>query len=227
MAQPAAPRKAMRLQAVGLPHQFEGVTDARAEARAIARASRPDGVGRPPSRTGGCAARKEVPPFVLSSAAPWPNRGPKAMDAEPKRILSVDDQAAICRFALRVLQRAGYRRRCAGNGREAMELFYQHRDEIQLAVADLMMPVIRGDLAIPAVMQLRTDLPFVAVSGLLEQEAVAGRPEERIRLLPKALRKRGVAADGEGIPPRTPVGQDAGSPHCTDGLTGQGAVDRR
>ena len=115
--------------------------------------------------------------------APPPLGIPEAGQGE--LLLIVDDEVAICRLATRILQKAGFRCLCAGNGQEAMDLFHRHRDEIRLVVTDLMMPVMGGNLAIRAMLEHRPDLHFVAMSGLLEKEVVAGLPEDRVALLPK------------------------------------------
>jgi nitrogen-specific signal transduction histidine kinase/CheY-like chemotaxis protein len=153
-----------------------------------------------------------LPAVPLSAPSDDAKPAEATVEGHLELVLVVDDEAAICRFVSRILQRAHYRCLCAGNGQEAMDLFHRHRDQIRLVISDLMMPVMGGNLAIRAMMQESPELRFVAMSGLLEDEIVAGLPKERVTLLPKpfeaetllALVQQGLenAAPAANPPPR-------------------------
>jgi len=59
-------------------------------------------------------------------------------------ILVVEDEEPIRRAAKRVLEKHGYKVLLAADGAEALELFPQHRDEIDLVISDMVMPRLGG-----------------------------------------------------------------------------------
>ncbi|WP_437592809.1 response regulator [Sorangium sp. So ce1000] len=61
-----------------------------------------------------------------------------------KRILIVDDDAAIRRTLSELLEEEGYAVACASNGREALACLRDDPASIGLVLLDLMMPVMDG-----------------------------------------------------------------------------------
>ena len=59
-------------------------------------------------------------------------------------ILMVDDESNITICASRMLTKANYRVITASNGKEALELYEKHREEIKLVILDLIMPEMGG-----------------------------------------------------------------------------------
>jgi CheY-like chemotaxis protein len=85
-------------------------------------------------------------------------------------ILLVEDDDAVRRLLTVTLERAGYHVLVASNGAEGVAQFAAHRDEIQLVVTDLMMPVMDGIEAIRAIRAIDPAMGIVAVSGLATSE---------------------------------------------------------
>jgi CheY-like chemotaxis protein len=91
-------------------------------------------------------------------------------------ILVVDDEGAVRRFALRVLEREGYRVVEARDGIEALELIRQGH-EFDAVVSDIVMPRMNGVELMQALSTAAADLPVILMSGyatgaLAEQHAV-------------------------------------------------------
>lgn len=61
-----------------------------------------------------------------------------------KQVLIAEDEASIREFVVINLQRAGYDVLEAENGEQAMELYEQNKDQIDIAVLDIMMPGMDG-----------------------------------------------------------------------------------
>lgn len=61
-----------------------------------------------------------------------------------KCVLIVEDEASIRDFVVINLKRSGYEVFEASNGEEAINLFDEHSSEIDIAILDIMMPVIDG-----------------------------------------------------------------------------------
>lgn len=82
-----------------------------------------------------------------------------------RTVLIVDDEEHVRLLTEKMLQRSGYHVVQASNGREAIELFAQWGDEIDVVLLDVMMPVMTGHEAIVELRQLDPDLPVVFFSG--------------------------------------------------------------
>jgi two-component system cell cycle sensor histidine kinase/response regulator CckA len=93
----------------------------------------------------------------MSSAVPLrPSTGPS--------ILVVDDEGAVRRFALRVLEREGYAVLEARDGLEALELIKQGH-QIDAVVSDIVMPRMNGVELMQAMATETPDLPVILMSG--------------------------------------------------------------
>ena len=79
-------------------------------------------------------------------------------------ILVVDDEGAVRRFALRVLEREGYRVVEARDGIEAVELIRQGH-EFDAVVSDIVMPRMNGVELMQALATTAPDLPVILMSG--------------------------------------------------------------
>ena len=87
-------------------------------------------------------------------------------------ILVVDDEAAIRNLALKALSRFGYEVFSARDGREAIEVFQAHADQIDAVLLDMSMPVLGGKQALEALRALRPSVPVVLMSGYSEEEVL-------------------------------------------------------
>jgi PAS domain S-box-containing protein len=89
-------------------------------------------------------------------------------------ILVVDDEAAIRSVMTAALESRGYRVKTAREGKEAVELYAQHRGEVRLVVTDMMMPGMDGAAAIRALRALDPGVRIVATSGLVDGSGPTG-----------------------------------------------------
>jgi CheY-like chemotaxis protein len=83
-----------------------------------------------------------------------------------EKILFVDDEADICDASRHALEAVNYRVVTARNGEEAIRLFLLHRDQLQLVVTDMMMPVMDGLALIRSLRLLDSRIVILAASGL-------------------------------------------------------------
>ena len=85
---------------------------------------------------------------------------------QSKTALIVDDEAPLLRLMTRVLERAGFVTWSALDGVEALRVFDEHIDEIDLAVLDVLHPPGKGaaDL-LPALLARKPNLEVVLTSG--------------------------------------------------------------
>ena len=81
-------------------------------------------------------------------------------------ILLVDDEESIRNISKRTLERFGYRVMLAQHGAEAISLYAIHRDEIDVVLTDMSMPVMDGLALIVALKSIAPDVNIIASSGL-------------------------------------------------------------
>ena len=87
-------------------------------------------------------------------------------------ILLVDDEAGFREITQVTLEKYGYRVITACDGSEGMTLYMRHRQEIQLVLTDIVMPVMDGAALIRSLHKMGAQVRFLAVSGLVEREKV-------------------------------------------------------
>ena len=80
-------------------------------------------------------------------------------------ILVAEDDDMVRNLTTRVLTRAGYTVLTAENGEEAVEMFNSHKDEIDLAVLDVVMPRMGGHAAYLQIIDSSPDLHVIFASG--------------------------------------------------------------
>lgn len=88
-------------------------------------------------------------------------------------VLVVDDEEQIRSVARKTLERFGYRVLLAANGAEAVALYAQHHQEIDVVLTDMMMPVMDGPATIVALKAINPDIRIIGSSGLHSNGAVA------------------------------------------------------
>lgn len=80
-------------------------------------------------------------------------------------VLVVDDEAAVRRFAVRVLEGEGYGVVEAGDGIEALELIKLGSPSIEVVVTDIVMPRLNGVELMQALSASHPNLPVILMSG--------------------------------------------------------------
>ncbi len=98
-----------------------------------------------------------------------------------KRILLVEDDAAICYFLERVLRKSGYFVGMAGDGSSGLHLF--HKQPWDLVITDRIMPRMNGEALASAIKAEAPAVPIVLITGfprLVKRpelfDAVFGKP---------------------------------------------------
>jgi CheY-like chemotaxis protein len=80
-------------------------------------------------------------------------------------VLLVEDQPAIRRYAVRVLERAGCRVLPAADGREALTILDRYPDTIELLVTDIALPDQSGYELARAVRERRHEMRILYATG--------------------------------------------------------------
>jgi two-component system, cell cycle sensor histidine kinase and response regulator CckA len=104
----------------------------------------------------------------------FPKRNPRGQAADTTRaeppgghetILLVEDEPAIRQLFVHALTRAGYTVHEARNGQDAMKIFDQHGDTIDLLLTDMRMPYMGGGELAQLLRARRQALKLLCISG--------------------------------------------------------------
>jgi two-component system, cell cycle sensor histidine kinase and response regulator CckA len=85
-------------------------------------------------------------------------------------VLFVDDEEQQLKVMQRFLESEGYKVLGARDGREAVETFKRHKDEIAIAVLDLGLPKLGGWQAFQEMREVRPELKVLVASGFVSAE---------------------------------------------------------
>ena len=85
-------------------------------------------------------------------------------------ILVVDDEAAIRQITKHTLESFGYNVITAADGTEALAVFAQQQEKIEVVITDMSMPYLDGPATIRALRRLSPHIKIIAVSGLTENK---------------------------------------------------------
>ncbi len=87
-----------------------------------------------------------------------------------RKILVVDDEAVMASFSRDLLDTEGAKVRTAAGGDEALQIFREHRDEVDVVVLDILMPGMDGLQVFGALRKEAALIPVVFVSGYWEDD---------------------------------------------------------
>lgn len=134
-------------------------------------------------------------PEPVSTTTPQPRVG---------TILVADDEEMIRNLATLTLQGRGHRVLQAADGQQAVDIYSAEKDNIDLVLLDLTMPILSGHEAFRHLLKLNPRVRVLFASGYaaeqltdLEKELMAGfvkkpyRPNELLGAVEEALRRRG------------------------------------
>jgi two-component system, cell cycle sensor histidine kinase and response regulator CckA len=127
-----------------------------------------------------------------SSQSPTPNgRGASSPPAEPgaETILLVEDEEPVRRLLIHILRHRGYQVLEAAGGDEALAIFAQHGDSIQLLLTDMVMPKMSGRELCEHLRAISPRLKVVFMSGYTDEVLVrTGALSPGMSFLQKPLR---------------------------------------
>ena len=90
---------------------------------------------------------------------------PKQVDTMEGTVLLVDDEAVIIDVGVQMLHKLGFNVLSAANGREALEIYEQKRDDIQLVILDLIMPDMGGGEVFDRLKEINPGVKVLLSSG--------------------------------------------------------------
>ncbi|RMH76253.1 MAG: response regulator, partial [Calditrichaeota bacterium] len=91
------------------------------------------------------------------------------MTAGQGTVLVVDDEEVVRGFLQDVLQRAGYKILTAADGEEALEVFAEHEEEIDLIILDMIMPKKGGEETLKELRERNTTVRVLIATGYVQK----------------------------------------------------------
>ena len=88
-------------------------------------------------------------------------------------VLVIDDEAAVRQITGQTLEAFGYRVLLASDGVEATSIYAVRKEEIDLVLTDMMMPLMDGPTTIQVMLRLNPGARIIAASGLNANGMVA------------------------------------------------------
>jgi DNA-binding NtrC family response regulator len=85
-------------------------------------------------------------------------------------VLVVDDEGAVRRFAMRVLEREGFKVFEATHGGEALDMVRDGPAQVDVVVSDIVMPNVNGVELLRGLKSSHPDLPVILMSGYATAE---------------------------------------------------------
>ena len=111
------------------------------------------------------------------------------------RVLLVEDEDAVRRFAVLALKSKGYEVLQAGNGVEALEVLAAHDNKVDLVVSDVIMPEMDGPTLLKEVRKTLPKTKFIFVSGYPDDAFKTSLdPDTEFTFLPKPYSLAQLAA---------------------------------
>jgi PAS domain S-box-containing protein len=143
-------------------------------------------------------------PHAQSVAAPLrpPPSAPvsSATGAKERVVLVVEDDAAVQRTVVRVLEREGFVVRPASNATEALALMADDGDAVSCVLSDVVMPGMSGPALIAELHVTRPDLPAILMSGHIADVLEAqGALSKGIALLDKPFTRDEIVSKLESV----------------------------
>lgn len=121
--------------------------------------------------------------ILFPAAMAAPAQAPEVRMIEKARssetILIAEDHKPLRELAHRMLTSCGYHVIAAKDGGEALQMFENRKHEIDLALLDISMPIMRGPEACSRMRLIRPDLPVIFVTGNASEAASLGGLLER------------------------------------------------
>lgn|SRR5215475_11061047 len=119
-------------------------------------------------------------------------------------ILLVDDDADVRRLARSLLTEEGFEVIEASNGAEALEVASAYSRPIDLLLTDMIMPRLNGLLLAERLLQERTGIRVLYMSGYVERSIMLARHPEAILLQKPFTRSALIAAARQALAAKEP-----------------------
>lgn len=113
------------------------------------------------------------------------DEGAAASERGGETVLLVEDEASLRQMARHILEQQGYRVLDAGDGEEALRIFEDNRNSVDVLLTDVVMPQMNGKQLADRLKKQKPELKIVFMSGytneVLEQHGIRAGDDNLIR----------------------------------------------
>jgi nitrogen-specific signal transduction histidine kinase/ActR/RegA family two-component response regulator len=111
---------------------------------------------------------------------------PELLNGQGELVLVAEDEDSVREVTFSILEAYGYKVLMANDGADAVALYAQNKDKIEVILMDMMMPVMDGHASIRAIRKINPMVKIIAVSGLAEKDKLEKIADTRVyAFLPK------------------------------------------
>jgi two-component system cell cycle sensor histidine kinase/response regulator CckA len=100
-------------------------------------------------------------------------------------VLVAEDEDSVREVTVSTLEKYGYYVLSANDGADAVALYAQNKNKVEVILMDMMMPVMDGHASIKAIRKINPEVKIIAVSGLAEKEKLKNVADYTNAFLPK------------------------------------------
>ncbi|MBU0754975.1 MAG: response regulator [Planctomycetes bacterium] len=108
--------------------------------------------------------------YMKSNLGTQPNVPDPPSRVKKGMILVVDDENVVRKMTVDYLERSGFKVMAAADGRQGMDLFQDHADEISCVLLDLTMPKMNGEACFEAMRKIKDNVKVILSSGYCAEE---------------------------------------------------------
>jgi len=127
-------------------------------------------------------------PLSDGKQVPMVEGGTPPVQGHGELILLADDEPDVLHSVAEVIERLGYRVLAASDGEQALTLFRSHRDDVAMAILDVVMPGISGTETAQRMREERPGLPIIFATGYNIGGDLMHAVNERFHVLAKPFR---------------------------------------
>lgn len=109
-------------------------------------------------------------PLEIIGKQAEPREVSKRSNLKKRRVLIVDDENIVRELIKGVLSEEGIEVLKAVDGYEAIEVFKEHHNHIDLVILDMIMPGIKGDEVLKTLREIRGDIKIIISSGFMSED---------------------------------------------------------
>ncbi|MGG6270326.1 response regulator [Leptolyngbya sp. AN03gr2] len=129
-----------------------------------------------------------------------PIEAPAWLEGQNELILIVEDEPAIQQVTKIALESCNYRTLIANDGIEAISLYVEHQQDIDIVLMDMMMPSMDGITAVRTLQKLNPNVRVIAMSGLATNRQLADTIEGSVKaFLPKPYTTKSLLATLQSV----------------------------
>ena len=115
-----------------------------------------------------------LPPIKARKAEVRPKAAaPEKTTGGRETVLLVDDELDILEVSKEILEEYGYTTLPAENGEEALEIFREKREQIDLVILDINMPTMSGHTCMKELLKINPDIKIIIASGYLIKDQIS------------------------------------------------------